>query len=333
MKVLYVYQPAAPYLLSLEQRLITRISKETRHKVELWNWAKEYGISSNPMPDWAEQNRAQLADFHKELKKRAAEVDCVLIAQTGAIPPDIMSELPARVVYNTADDPDSSTTSSFPYLKSADIIAHAGVNFNATTRMGDEFKKRGAKRTILFPIGFYEEQFPTINDLEEQNARRDIDLVYIGHLKRGRLDEILRRYPQMVVHGRSLKLKHKLWLLVHGKRWVGPYNGNLAELYARTKVGINIHFSYGPSNTRCYQLNACGVAQVLDCPEGSSEFYQHGKEVMIYSNMKEAAQQIDELLKNDELRNRIALNGYHAARARFTRFRTFSRLLDEVEQD
>ena len=125
---------------------------------------------------------------------KAKSVDMVFIAQTGGVLPEIMSELPAVVVYNTADDPESSPICSFPFLKSADVIVHAGVNFDAKTRMGDEFLKRGAKRCIFMPIGFYDEMFPEIESFDRQFIKRDIPIIYVGVPKYGKFGRIMRYF-------------------------------------------------------------------------------------------------------------------------------------------
>ncbi len=216
---------------------------------------------------WAEKNKAKLSTFYSKLKNKSIEYDIILIGQTGGILPEVMNEIPGTVVFITADDPDSSETCSFPFLKSADVIAHVGVCFDANRTIENVLLSKGAKRCIHFPLGFYEDMFPAIDNFEAQFRKRNIDLIYLGHLKRGKLEVILRRFRKMVVHSRSLHLKHKLYLLVQTGRWIQPFTGDCGRLYRNSKVGINMHFTFGPSNARCYQLNACGVAQVMDCRE------------------------------------------------------------------
>jgi len=328
MKVLYVYAGAGSPVRQCEQRLVEKINATERDmQIDFWDWTQDVGLSFNPTDQWAREHRSDLAGFYGELKLRSQDADIVLISQTGGIVPEEMAKLSGTVVYNTADDPDSSQTCSFPYLQAADVIVHAGVNFDAQRTMGEVFIQRGAKRCLLFPLGFYEEQFPAIEDFDAQFDARDIDLVYLGHLKRGKLEPVMRAFRGMVVHSRSLRFKHKLYILAKTGKWVRPYTGDVAALYRRCKVGINMHFSYGPSNGRCYQLNASGVAQVVDCPEGIGRLYEVGDEVLGYCGIAEAIEKVQSLLADRELRYQVARRGYERARKDYKRQHILTNLL------
>ena len=332
MNVLYVFSGAGNPVRDNERRLVESLNRtEPRMHIDLWDWTSEMGLPSNPSLPWARDHRAELEPFYAKLFQRARLADVVLISQTGGILPEVMAEIPrGTVVYVTADDPDSSATCSFPFLQSADVIAHVGVNFNARQRIGDVFLERGAKRCIHFPIGFYEEMFPPIPNVEEQLALRPYDLVYLGHVKRGKLENIMRAFPRMIVHSRTLRLKHRLYLLAHTGRWITPFMGDVAELYRNCKIGINMHFTYGPSNARCYQLAACGVAQVMDCPEGVGAIFEPGKEVLSYASPDEAIAQIRLLEGNQTLCRTIALNGYRKAWSCYNRKTLFVNFLKSL---
>lgn len=331
LKVLYLFPGAGNPVSQYEKRLVDQINITTPDvHIDLWDWTTEFGFASNPTLSWAEQNKTLLSPFYSKLKNKSVEYDIVLIGQTGGVLPEIMSELPATVVYITADDPDSSEICSIPFLKSADVIAHVGVCFDAHRTIENVFLSKGAKRCIHFPLGFYEDMFPAIDDFEGQFKRRNIDLIYLGHLKRGKLEVMIRRFRKMVVHSRTLHLKHKLYLLANTGRWIRPFTGDVGNLYCHSKVGINMHFTFGPSNARCYQLNACGVAQVMDCREGVGALYVPEEEVLTYSTMDEAIEAVQRLLSDDILRYRISYNGYLKARECFNRRNTFVTLLHSI---
>jgi len=331
MKVLYVYAAAGSPVSQCEQRLVEKINAaEPDMQIEFWDWTQSAELSFNPTGQWARENLSRLAGFYGELRSRSQDADIVLISQTGGIVPEEMAKLSGTVVYNTADDPDSSRTCSFPYLQAADVIVHAGVNFDAQRTIAQVFRERGAKRCMHFPLGFYEEQFPAIEDFDAQFDARDIDLVYLGHLKRGKLEPVMRAFGGMVVHSRSLRLKHKLYILAKTGKWVRPYTGDVAALYRRCKVGINMHFSYGPSNGRCYQLNASGVAQVVDCPEGIGRLYEVGDEVLGYADIAEAIEKVRSLLADRELRYEVARRGYERARRDYNRRHIMTNLLRSI---
>lgn len=326
MKVLYVYL-GRRWWWGYEERLVESINTmEADIHIDFLNVIKEYELPFFPTLELSHKNRVKLLPFYKELKKRAQIVDIVLICGR-AVPPELMADLPALVVFRTTDDPDSSETRSFPFLKAADVVAHAGVNYDSKRRLSEVFLQRGAKRCVFWPIGFLEERFPEIEDFDTQFKRRDIDLVYVGHLKQGKLEKIMNRYKGMTVYSRSLKLKHKVYAFVKTGRWIRPFTGDLGKLYMRAKIGINMHFTYGPCNARCHDLNAAGVAQVIDCPEGISEIYEPSKEVLVYANIEEAIEKIDLLLSDDSIRYRISKAGYERARAEYSAKDTFVKML------
>jgi len=330
MRVLYVYA-GLKWWWDYKKRLVESINATEKDiSIEFWNWIPEYDVPNDLTLHWSYQNHDKLLPFYTELRKRAKLADVTLISPGGGILPEVMADLPNLVIYQTTDDPDSSETCSFPFLEAADVIAHAGVNFDSKRRLSDVFLQRGAKRCIFWPIGFYEEQFPEIGDFDAQFHQRDIDLIYVGHIKRGKLDKIMNHFRDMTVYSRSLKLKHKLYALVKTGRWIRPFTGDLGELYRRSKVGVNIHFTYGPCNGRCYQLNAAGVAQVIDCPEGVGEIYVPGQEVLVYRDVDEAVQQIDLLLSDESLRYRISKAGYERARRDYEAQKIFVRVLNAI---
>lgn len=185
MKVLNVYA-GLRWWWGYEERAVASVNSAQKNvQIEFWNWLKEYGFVHNPSLVWANENRDKLMPFYKKLKQKAKQYDVVLIHQTGGILPEVMADIPSVVVYSSTDDPDSSETCSFPFLDAADIVAHAAVNYDRETRLSDVFLKRGAKRCIFWPIGFYEEMFPSLEDFDSRFKKRDIDLIYVGHLKRG----------------------------------------------------------------------------------------------------------------------------------------------------
>ncbi len=332
MKVLYLYPGSSSPVAHFEKRLIETINAENPTiKIDYWDWTTQYLLGKNPDLEWTNQNKDKMYEFYKELKRRSEDFDVVFIAQTGGILPELISELKPLTVYNTADDPESSHKCSFPFLKSADVILHAGVNYDLDTKMGVEFQRRGARRCYLFPIGFYDEMFPEIKDFDDQFHKRDIQLIHVGYPKQGKLEKVFRHFGHQVnVHCRRLNYKHKIYWLLFGRKWISPFSGDLASLYRRCQVGINTHYTFGPSNVRTYQLNSSGVAQVLDCSEGRDEIFCTGKEIVGYDTVSEAIQQIELLIMDDEKRYKIAKSGYDRCRNDYNRKNPMVKMLKSL---
>ena len=324
MKILYLYPGASSPVTILEKKLVANINSDRKNPFEIkfWDWTTEYNFLANPSIDWSLSNKDYLLDFYKKLLLTSKEYDVTLISQTGGIIPEVMNEIKSYVIFSTADDPNASEKCSFPFLKSADLIVHAGVNYNATTRMGVEFKNRGAKRTYFMPIGFYEEMFPLIKNFDQMFYKRDIPLIYVGRPKRGRIEKFARNFGKKLrIYNRKLDLKNKVYFWIFtGRHWILPFTGKLHELYQRCQIGINIHESpFGPSNVRCYQLNCAGVAQIMDCPEGNHKIYVPSKEILSYSSQDEAISKTKLLLKDEKLRYNISKRGYDRARSCYNR--------------
>ena len=105
----------------------------------------------------------------------------------------------------------------------------------------------------------------------------------------------------------------------------------MSSLYQNVKIGINMHWSYGPSNIRTYQLPANGVMQICDCSEGLNQIYKVGKEVILYNSIAEAIELIQYYLKNDEERKKIATMGFKRAIRDYNREKTFLRALKDIK--
>ena len=153
-KILYLYFGSASPVTAFEKNTINEINqKNTNISVEFWDWTTEYGFSFNPSLKWAYKNQRLLKPFYDKLLMKSTKYDYVFIAQTGGIIPEIMSQIKSKVIYNTADDPESSANCSFPFVKAADLIVHAGVSFNSKQKIGDVLKIKGAEETYFMPIG------------------------------------------------------------------------------------------------------------------------------------------------------------------------------------
>lgn len=332
MKILYLYFGSASPVSRYEKNLVDQINLEAHGlKIDYFDWTGSLGLNINQGLGWTYKNKGFLAPHYEALLKKTEAYDVVYIAQTETILPEVMAAIKPFVIYNTADDPESSKHCSFPFLTSADMVVHAGVNFNDATRMGDEFLKRGAKRTYFMPIGFYEEMFPAIPNIEQQFYKRDIPLVFVGFPKPSKLIPFARAFGKNLhIYYRKLRFDEKIRFYIPTGKWIKPFTGSLSELYQRCQVGINMHYSYGPSNVRMYQLNAAGVAQVLDCPEGNSQLYVPGSEILSYKTILQGIEAVNTLLKDEELRYKLSVNGYKKARECYNRKDLLVKMLKSV---
>jgi len=106
----------------------------------------------------------------------------------------------------------------------------------------------------------------------------------------------------------------------------------LVPLYRRCKIGINLHLSFGPINTRMYQLPANGVMQICDCPEGLGQVFKIGKEVIVYHSVKEAIELIRYYLEHDDERKRIAAAGFKRTMKDYKDLTIFNQVIENIKK-
>ena len=106
--------------------------------------------------------------------------------------------------------------------------------------------------------------------------------------------------------------------------WGGCVTRRSIRAGERTKIGLNMHISYGPINTRLYQLPANGVMQICDCKKGLGDVFEIDKEIIAYKSINEAIELIKYYLSDEKERENIALAGYRRVMTDYRRVSTFS---------
>jgi spore maturation protein CgeB len=107
------------------------------------------------------------------------------------------------------------------------------------------------------------------------------------------------------------------------------------RLYARCRVAVNIHYgSFGPldasgdlANTRVFEILACGAYQVVDRPGDVLRLFSDGEHLRTYGSGEELRARVEEALRDDDLRERIAGRGRAEVLARHTYAHRATRLL------
>ncbi len=266
--------------------------------------------------------RSLIRSYHNKLQDyiMGNNYDIFIVQQNLPIHPDFILNLKMRGVktaFWTGDDPESSYLYTVPYVHAYDFVFCYGVQYDQCNKVTDKLYQWGAKKAKNVPFGCLDFRTRNMEFDCHQYKNRNIDIIYIGNEyieKNDRLFELKSRFSDK--------------FLIHGKRWGGRKgvlrrvirNGiflnpkpvseaNLPNIYADSKVGINFHMSYGPSNVRFFELCANGVMQITDNPEGTNYFLKEGSEVVTYRDFNECSALIDYYLNNDDERIRIAEAG------------------------
>lgn len=242
-----------------------------------------------------------------------------------------------------SDDPEGSNLTSRYYVKNFHYAFCAGVYFDKKLKIEDQYKKWGARKSKFIPLGAYPIKYRgSLNDLD----KRQVDLVYVGGCY---FPKVLRMFRlknhfgnRMLIYGRgwnkSGNLLKTLVLKSIKNIYKVPYieelpKDKLVDLYQNTKIGFNMHMSFGPSNLRLYELPMNGVMQICDCEHGLGELYEIGKEIVVYKTIGEAIEKIEYYLGHDEERMRIAEAGYLRAKNNYLLEHSFKLIKNEILDD
>jgi len=302
----------------------------------------------------------KLVDHYNKIRELSADYDILIVDNYCVYTPDFIKTLKKDIytVIYSGDDPESSNKCSRPYVHAFDHAFSYGVYFDNESKVTDKFKEWGAKRVNWWPYGVTEDRYDhSLTEDDIYNKNRDIDLAYVGvaWTKLGRLAKIKKAFPQMRLYGRDWNLKTILKSpLSHLKMYhrLSPeiFSGvldalllrlwnvkeipteGLVPLYQRCKIGINMHLSFGPSNSRLYELPANGVMQICDCSKGLGDVFEIDKEVVAYNSTEEAIEIIKYYLEHDDERKRIAAAGFKRTMEDYKRIIIFSKALEEIKK-
>ncbi len=288
-----------------------------------------------------DKNQKLLA-LYDRVRKLAETQDVFIVAGDPIYHPEFIESLKnIYTVFVSGDDPESSDYCSKPYVSAFDHSFSLGVNFDKNTKITEKFLEWGAKRADWWPYGVTENMYnPLFTEADLLNKKRDIDLVFVGtpSNKVERLLEIKKAFPQMKIYGRGwnwrtfIRSKNKFSTFLAGFWRIKKFpSDELAPLYQRCKIGINVHMSFGPSNQRVYQLPANGVMQICDCKEGLGQIFEIGKEVVAYHSTAEAIDSIRYYLQHDEERKKIASAGFQKIMHDYKRTTTFSNAIKKIK--
>ena len=300
---------------------------------------------------------SRLMQLYEKVARLSKTHDIFIVKYDNVYLPEFLKSLnDIYKVYFCDDDPEGSNVRSKPYVYAFDYCFAAAVNFDKNTKTWKKYLEWGAKRADWYPLGVMPEDYdPTLSVEDIYDKHRDIDVIYVGPPERPKLS-------------RLLELKKQTNITLYGNRW-GIYTSNrlnslgclmkyipqhffssrvsrrlfkiqntylpddeLIPSYQRTKIGINLHLSYGPINLRLYQLPANGVMQICDCPEGLGEVFEIGKEVVVYHSIEEAVELIKYYLEHDDERKKIAAAGFKRVMKDYKDLTIFNKVIEKIKK-
>lgn len=108
-------------------------------------------------------------------------------------------------------------------------------------------------------------------------------------------------------------------LLDKCNRGIVDYKTEMPSIFNKSKINLNITLRSIHSGIplRVLDIMGCGGFVLSNYQPELAEFFEEDKEVVLFNSMEECLEKIEYYLQRDDIRNRIANNGYLAVKERF----------------
>lgn len=143
---------------------------------------------------------------------------------------------------------------------------------------------------------------PELHNLEP--VERDIDVAYIGSIDGDPTD----RRPELLRRVANRFPNHRI-----GRAWPEE----MARDYARSKIVINAAVNHDV-NMRVFEAMASGALLITDEADGLEELFTDGEHLVIYRRDEDLFDLIDQYLRDEDARQRIAFAGATRVREQHT---------------
>lgn len=307
---LYIHSNSGDYMSSWHKHR-ARILEGLGHKVTLLNMTDFLEPLMFPYLNrlWRRKD-SRLISLYNKLEPSLKSNDILLHFGGTLIHPEYLQKFDLFKIYHCADDPDASKILSKPVASYYDICA---ISNPSVIKM---YKSWGCENVYFWPLGgFYFGEKVKIIDFK----KRKNNLSFLGSKYGVPTMRYVTRIPvigNLDVFWNKKSFFNSIEKSFPGINAYGPYwkNGLLAhekvsDLYNNTKIGINLHNSLGPINSRLYDLPAHGVLQICDNKNKLSQVFELDKEIIGYDTLDEAKYLINYYLKENDEAQRIANAG------------------------
>jgi len=278
-----------------------------------------------------------LTDFVDKFR----DADLVVLSTYNPVHPDVLYkevQKPVKVL-GFIDEPSSTYVRGIPYLWAFDGAFYITPSFNETTLFPDALERWGCKQSYWWPqvpprvhATNQADLWPLAAPRTEAQQRgesffqdRDIDVIYVGGQYGPKVDRLIklkkrfgsrfRIYGRWALAGfggvaRMLSGKKPLWMRVRAIS-----DEEKTNLYCRTKIGFNMHFSTVPretGNMRMYEVPAHGAMLLCDKAglNTHEQIFEPDKEAVFYDSIEDAMEKAEYYLSHDDERERIARAGF-----------------------
>ncbi|MFN3666187.1 MAG: glycosyltransferase, partial [Sediminibacterium sp.] len=251
---------------------------------------------------WKRRDR-KLMTMYDALGNAIEDCDIFIHYNGALIHPEFLEQFKKIKIYHCADDPDASKVISKPVAMYYDMC---GISNPSCIQ---DYKNWGCKNVFYWPIGAYhfkdEMQY---SESYMQKHDRDIPLVFVGSKWGVPSVRFVGKYLGLYRKRRFMERLEKSFPFIkgYGGHWAaGAINDEeIPGLYSRSQIGLNVHNSIGPVNSRMFDLAAFGVCQICDSKKTLDYAFQTGEEIVGFETLEECIDQISYYIERpDEARS------------------------------
>jgi len=184
----------------------------------------------------------------------------------------------------------------------------------------------GAKKVINLPISGID---PAVF---KHQAVKTIPVSFVASLfpdRQQQLAQIAKLYPDLKIWGwlpPKVKLLPSLKAYYQGEAW----GAQLRRIYAQSLISLNLsptHMQQG-GNIRTFEI--AGSQALLLTDQLNPDWYQEGKEAVVFTSAEDCVQKIHYYLNRPQQRQAIALKGFRRTIKDHTYLVRFSRLIADI---
>ncbi|MFH1306944.1 MAG: glycosyltransferase [Candidatus Micrarchaeota archaeon] len=197
-------------------------------------------------------------------------------------------------------------------------------NFCTTTdkEAVGKYQELGYGNVIHTQWGVYEPRFGVKGEFG-----KDVDIGFVGQKYggRGKIVELLR--------GRGLDVK------AFGSGWEGGRveHQQMVDVFANAKIMISpadssILFAPRQMKSRFFEVAACGGFQLAGHVEELGDYFEEGKEIVMYKDLEDLAKKAEYYIENEGERKRIADAGKKRCLKEHTYQKRFKEIFREIEE-
>lgn len=201
-----------------------------------------------------------------------------------------------------------------------------------------ELYKFGAKRVSKFWKGYDDATIRPWPLTPGEISRFQSDVMFIGHYEDFRfscLEGLLRHRFELKIGG-SFPLWKKYWPADLQLPHIGVTEGiDFAKAYCGAKIGLNFfsRWARDTQNSRAFEIPATGTFMLCERSDDLQKCFIEGVEADFFSDAEELQKKIRFYLENDNLRRKVAENGYRKSlEAGFSNYARTKSMLAEIAE-